>query len=593
MFIILFNNDQPVADTIRAQEDSIATDSVVVYEVPEIISLGNQYAEMADKILHAHHEIKPEVYNKDLIDALVPTSSMLYVYGDGQFTSLSLNGLDAHQTSIFLNYHRLNNPLFGYVNLSQFPSQFFETISVGTDTQNPSSNAINLITKINRYDKPYSYIGYTTGDFSTNIYTIDFTRPITNDLGLYLSGLYRTSQGYRDSADWKMGSFYADIYYNRFLPMRLDVLYSSSDYGTPGSSIDARYGRQIDQFLDASVMFGSIHHTAVLFYNQSTKEYSNLISNSSFDNSVRSYGLSTIHYHRLKPVHLLYGFTGSLNTIESDFYGSHRHNAVGLWATSNYVYKTLIISASGRVEVKNADDFFYAPKVAIGLQLFKSVYLVGTVVRGFRVPSLSELDSTTISSSYYNVIGNEDLRTEYYWKQTIGMMGQNFRLQFYTINFTDRIVVQPDINGYNTPSNVDSWHTMGIQTHLEIPLSFTTQTVQWKLSAGLSGNYLLKGDSLPFIPHYVSSLFIDAQRETERFTLGLVALGRFVGTRRDIAGQEISSFNIYSLVGTVRFLTLSCNLGIDNIFNKEYVYMPYYPMAPRNYNFSIQWEFWD
>lgn len=593
MFILFLNDSEAVIDTAQIEEDSVTIDTVAVYEVPEIISFGSQVTAMINSNLLTLHEIIPYAYNMNLSDAFFRTSSMLYLYGDGQFNSLSQNGLDPRQTNVFLNYHQLENPLFGYTNLSQFPIQFFETISAGTDIQHPSAHAINLITKINRYDKPYSSVSYTTGDFGTNIYNIDFTRPITNDLGFYLSGLYRQSQGYRDSSDWKMSSLSANVYYNHFIPMRCDILYSLSDYGIPGSTIDTLYARQRDRFTDASFVFGSAHHKAVLYLNQNTSEYSDPISSTPLATNITSYGISTIGFHELKNMQFLYGFNGTLSTIESDLYGSHKHNSLGLWTTAHYAYKTFIVSASGHGEVRNTDDFFFAPSVIIGLQVFKSTYIVGTVSRGYRAPSLSELDSTTTVSLYYRIIGNEDLRPEYYWKQQIGISRHNFTLQFYTIDFTDRIVVQPDADGYDKPVNIDSWHIFGAQTRLEVPLSFITQTARWELSAGLSGHYLFDGYSFPFMPRSISSLFISGKRETERFTLSIGAQGRFVDTRSEVNGQTVPSFTVFSAAGTVRFLALSLTLCIDNILNANYTYMPYYPMAPRNYNFSIKWEFWD
>ena len=587
MFIILMNEDSTTVD-------SITTDSLAAYGVPVIINLTNFPNRLLNKVFYTTREISPTGYELDLAEVLSLTPFMLDSYGQGQLNLVSQRGLDPNQTKLFLNGHRFDNYLFGFFDLRKLPVQFIERMEIGENTTGITSNTINLISKVNHYDKPYSYLNYTTGDWGTNIYNLDFTRPITNDFGFYLSGLYWGYEGYRTHSDVKINSFYTNFYYNQFIPMRLDIIYFSNDYGIHGNTLDTLYGRGNDKFLDVCYVNGFNNHKITLYYNLQQGNYADPFASTL---STKNYGLNTESYLHTDNFEFIYGFAGSMSNIKTDLYGYHEVSSLNFWAKLNKSFSRCVSSISNHVEWLNTYNIFYEPKILLGLNIFDATYLIGSVSRSFRIPSICETyEPRTIAYPYYGMNGNSDLQPEYYWIQEFGIKRENFILDFYKYDFTNHIINQFDTTGYYVPQNLSSWQTVGIENYLELPIAFTNPndtTSTTEISLGFASNYLFKGDSLPFVPKGMVNFFLSLKRKSARFTFALVAKQRTVSARQDISGQEMAPFSIFGLDGTIKFITLSCHLKIDNVFNRSYAIFSDYPMPPRSFTVSIKWEFWN
>lgn len=593
MFIMLVNGNVTVVDSVEVHEDSTAKDSAMVYEIPEIIDFGSD--SKIDRNLHSIQNIIPLDYDLNLTDAFIHTPLISISYGDGQLNLISKRGQYPGHTTLFLNNHRINNPLYGYIDLTKIPVQFIESITVGQNY--PGIQGLNVTSKVNHYDRPFSYIKYSTGDFGTNLYNADLTRPITNDLGFYLSGLYWSSHGHSLNDQFEITSFYSNLYYNQIIPMRLDILYFANDHGIPSNTLDTLNASAEDRFLDACLACGNSNHKIALYHTVNNSLYSDATAGVSYTNNVKNYGIENANYHNVKGYEINYRFIGQLSQIESDLYGSHSTHSLILWAALKKSFSRFLLSLSNQGELSNDNTFFYAPEISAGFNLFDSTYLFSTLSRYYRIPSLSETFFPSVMPySYYYIRGNEDLVPEYYWLQEIGIKRKNCTLTFYKYDYDNLIILQSDNGSYYTPHNIASWQTIGVESHCvaRIRLSNHSDTTSiTEIAAGYSGNYLFKGDSLPFIPKGNSSIFISFKRKTERFALDLILQEQFVDIRQDIYGQEIPLFRILSAVGTVRFLTLFFILRFDNILDENYAYIPDYTMAPRHLNFTVKWEFWD
>jgi outer membrane cobalamin receptor len=594
MFLFLINEEQTATDT-TFYEDSTAVDTIVIYEVPDIISMEDPLMKTVDRNLCLHYKRLSSVYYLSLTDAFLHTPFMLYIYGIGQFSAIARKGYEPHATAVYWNYHRLDDPLRGSFYLSALPIQFLEYISVGTDIIYPSCNTINAVSKVNRYDRPFSHAAYTTGSFRTSMYTADFTRPITNHGGFYLSGFHWNSQGYRENDNLNMSAFYAHAYYNQIVPARLDILYASSECAMADDILYTLDRNQSSTFIDGSLVSGYKNHTFALYHNQNIIDYKDTVANISARDDIRTYGFTTVSAHDFTRFEVLYSLSGSTQKVTSDLFGSHSINTLRLWAKTNMRYNNIIASVSALGESRNFDDVMFTPRIALGLQLFDSVYVTAAAVRGSRLPSLRERYAPDTIDQWCRIRGNENLGTEHYWEQSIGFTHNHGGLAVYKIDFSDRILPQPDTGGYYTFQTVDSWQTIGGEAKVEVPLYIhrTSENTGMEVTTGFSGNYVLRGDSFPYIPKDIASLYVMWERHTDRFTMGLMALARFVGMRKDIHGDDLSPFKVFSLAGTLRFITLSCTARCDNIFDETYSSLPDYPLAPRTIAVSIKWEFWD
>jgi outer membrane cobalamin receptor len=592
MFLFLMNSDSLPVDSVTV--DSVLADSIVVYEIPEIIDFYihdtvTYYAKAGMKKMSLFTG-----YDQSLLDYFFGTPFVLHVYGIGQLCTIAQRGENPEQTTFFLNGHRLNNPLFGYFNTAVLPVQFFESISTGGDIMASSSQSINLVSKINRYDRPFSYVNYTFGNFGSSMYNIDFTRPITNDIGFYLSGLYRTFDGYSEHNDFQITSFYTNVYYNQILPTRCDIIYFSNDYGIPHSSVDTLFGRGKDTFIDASFVAGLNNHRIGAYYTMNENDYSEPYAH---DASIKNYGLQTNSNHTIHDFIVRYGCMAQKSTIDSDLYGSRRMNEFALWVQLEKSFKRVFLTVASRGEWISDYDITYLPKIICGVDVYDSTYVTGTVSRHFRTPSITETyESNGFSCPYYPLKGNKDLLPEYYWIQEIGIQRKNlFVINCYKYDYTDRIITQLDSEGFYIPHNVDSWQTIGVEGYLEVPfyVHHGNENSVTEISAGCSGNYFFKGDSISLLPKSVLNLYLTFKSLTERFSFGVLVKERFTGMRYDMSGQELNSFGLFSMTGSIKFIALSCTLTLDNILDESYDYIPNYLMPPRSFALSIKWEFWN
>jgi hypothetical protein len=592
MFLFFIGDDSLPVDSISV--DSLAADSLSVYEVPEITNFymcdtapPYTIACMTKSGVFTGHD-------QSLIDYFFITPFMLHVYGIGQLCTIAQRGNNPEHTVFLLNGHRLSNPLFGYFNTVVLPVQFFESMSIGGDIMTSSSQSINLSSKINHYDKPFSYVNYTFGDFGNTMYNIDFTRPITNDIGFYLSGLYRDFEGYSGHDDFQITSFYTHLYYNQILPMRCDIIFFSNDYGLPHSPVDTLYGRGQDTFLDVSFVAGLHNHRLAAYYTMNENDYSEPYAHISL---MKNYGIQTRSNHTVHDFIVRYGCTAQRSTVSSDLLGSYNINECALWVQLEKSFSRLFLTVASRGEWISDYDLFYLPKIIIGVDVYDSTYVLGAVSRGFRTPSIAETyESNGISYPYYSIEGNKDLLPEYYWVQEFGIRKKNiFVVNFYQYDFTNRIVTQLDNEGSYIPQNIDSWQTIGVEGYFEVPfyVRHGGGNSLTEISAGYSGNYLFKGDSIPLVPKGISTVYLSLKRLTERFSFMVLGKERFIGMRHDMSGQELNSFGLFSISGTIKFITLSCTLTLDNVLDESYDYIPDYAMPPRSFALSIKWEFWN
>lgn len=579
--------------------DSITTDSSVVYEIPEIIQMGSESD--LDKIFSHRQTIDPEDYDIALSNTLFRTPFMTISYGNGQLQLLSQRGQDPSHTDISINNHRIDDPLFGAINLTSLPVQFIEKVCVDQDFF--STVSIDLKTKVNHYDKPFSSIRFMTGEFGADLYNIDFTRPITNEFGFYLSGLHWDAQGHRQNAQFQINSLYTNLYYNQIIPTRLDFIYFSNEHGTTEETTSIHNNTVKDRFIDIAVAGGTYHHKFAFYHTRMSSHYHDSLSNLLYEDVVRNYGIEFENYLVFQGYEISYDLGGVVHVIDIDPYSdpalsriSHTENSLQFWTSVNRSFHRTIFSLLNRCELKDSRDFFYVPRLAMGIVLFDSTLLTATLARNYRTPLFSETHfSDTIPHPSLSIRGNGDLLPEYYWVQECGIKRENSAVTFYKYDYDNPIVMQLDTNVHYTYQNIDTWQTIGLEGSFELPIHLDTRHNEslTDFSIGFSGNYLFKGDSLPFIPEAHAGIFLSLKRNTERFGLEITTRIQRVGARQDVQGNTLDPFTVISLIGSVRFITLSLMLHLDNISNENYAYVHPYTLEPRHLNFSLRWDFWD
>ena len=578
MFFILF---------LLANNDSTAVDTVQTYEIPEIVTFYNGLSVVG--------EVVPGYHEQSVADILASLPVSVLSYGFTPANGVRLRGANPYYTRIYMNGRRQRENCTGYFNLAQLSLHSFESVGYGRNITGSELSSLNFQSRINRYDKPYSYARFLFGSFQSNAYGIDLTRAITNDMGLYASGEYYRTDGFRDQSDAERASVYAHLYYNRFFPARLDLFYTDHDYGFPGTTGESRESRQEDKFLDVSTTIALGQSVMNFFYTAQNMAYADSQNGTFTEYRTKQLGADLAYHHELFGFAFDYGVISYFLDVDGTV-TSYSGVPLDLWAQLQKAILPLSFRVVGYFSKAGDHENFYCPGVEAACDLFQSTQLYVSLSRDARAPSDLEFHAVFDSMNpYLRIGGNEELVSEYCWMQEVGVRSEHFSIGYYRFNYDDFITVdQGSGNGYEYV-NIDNWLITGCDARFELPLRFFSNDSGNNVSLviGGSGNIILDGDSVLFTPQHQLGGHLSVMRETSRFTFGAVVRGEVYGGRMDLSGDELPGFGVLSAAGMVKFMGLSIVGRLNNILDEEYAFVPGYPMPPRNYDVSVKWEFWD
>jgi outer membrane cobalamin receptor len=571
--------------------DTTAADTVQTYEIPRIVTLWFHDETAYSDIRTA----RPVTGDHELIEVLFFSPFAILDFGGSQHATISRKGKDPHHSTLFLNGHRIDNPLFGYMDLSQLSAHPIDRIDMSDHML--GSECINIHSRVNQYDRPFSFVQFTWGDFGTNIYNLGFTRPITNDFGFYLSGSYLETDGYDSHSQRDLGSLYSNIYYNTIVPMRLDVTYTSGEYGVRRNTVDSLQATGYSDFADVSLVLGNDNHRTSLYYTVNHNDYEGISSDSLLTNITRNYGVDINNHSNFGDYTFAYQLMGVVSDVESELVGEHTVSSLNARVALQKSFKRLSLSLGARSEWYDERDWLHAPHVTARFLLADSARLSATISRDFRNPSLLELYGHSDVPQLYNwPVSNSSLVPEYMWVQELSFHWGMSAVTLYRHNYENMIAPCVDTEGNFTVQNIASWEHTGAEAHIVHTVHLTRDTSTQSntaISAGLSGNYMFSGDSLARAPKSHVRGFITFVRETPRFGLRLTTRAEHVSTQQNRTAHRDEPFTVFSTVAHIRFVTLTFSVHFDNLVDDTYAYIEGYEMAPRSGRFSITWEFWD
>ncbi|UCF70916.1 MAG: TonB-dependent receptor [candidate division WOR-3 bacterium] len=570
-----------------ATGDSTVTDTSKTYEIPEII---HPYGETRPA-----GETTPDYYEYTALDILKEFPVVPLAYGFGVMSKFMNKGRNPAYTRISLNGHPLNTQPFGYFSLGMLPFHTVEQMSFGRTAAGAEFGSFDFESKINSYELPYSFVQFMFGSFESNTYGFDLTRGITDNLGFYMSGSYHKTEGHRENTDAEILSAYSNIYFNLFLPVRLDICYANSDCGYPGSMSLPVEGRQKDEFFDVSTTIGFGKGMGTLYYERQTMDYLDTLYDRTWSVQIDHIGAISEQHDTLFDVMLDYGVNGFYTVLTGETYLPGKLVGFDAWLLLEKWFGRGVIRAAGKLENVSDHDVFLLPRIEVGVKPLGAAMIYAALSRDGRSPSDIETWAPFDTlNPFLTVKGFEFLRSEYCWCGEIGLRGKGFFLNLYRLSFTDYIsvFVVDDYIGYG---NLDAWETNGLEGYLNLPVRMynADSTASTEFAIGVSGNIVMNGDPVHYVSRHYASGTISAKRETERLGFGIALRGEYSGTRRDIDGTEYPGYKILSAAGFVKYMGLSCTLRLNNVLDAEYVYLRGYPMPPRNFDVSVKWEFWD
>lgn len=246
------------------------------------------------------------------------------------------------------------------------------------------------------------------------------------------------------------------------------------------------------------------------------------------------------------------------------------------------------------------------PKVGINVEPLSQLpfHMRASAGTSFRVPTFDDL---YYSDPYYS--GNQDLKPERSTDYDVGGVVEiggnrssvygNFDVDYYHIDTRDGIALLQLPNGVSTESNLQKLTSKGIELSLHL---------NYSPAVSITGNYFLgksldvsdPGDAttydkqLIYIPQEESSLMAEITPGIFRFVAAVQYIGkRFYTSDNSVS---ISPYALTYLSGsakvTVADLEFSARVSVDDLFNREYVVIPEYPMPGRMYKlaFSVQFD---
>lgn len=568
--------------------DSTAVDSVITYEIPEIIE------PLSD--MHPVGEIAVGYYDLTTLDMLMGLPVAPLAYGYGNWSTVMNKGQKPSYTRISVNGHMINTYPFGYVNLGLLPLHYFERLVFGHTASGAEFSSINFVSKMNRYERPYSLAHFMFGSFESNTYGFDLARGITDKLGFCLSGAHYETDGHRENADLRTLSAYSNIYMNYLLPVRLDVFYVNSDYGFPGSIQSPVEGRQKEEFLDISGTTRLREEILTLFYERQTLDYRDTVNDRTWGIKLDHFGAASEGRDTLLGVLVDHGGNFFVTLMEGDPYLSDISYGFDLSLRLEKSFGRGYVRAGGRIERSDYDDPILMPRCELGVKVLGSAEVYAAYLGDARSPSELETSAPLDSlNPYLTIAGNGHLEPEYCWCGEIGLRSDKYVLNAYRITFNDYITVFTEFPGFCQYGNLNTWEMQGIEVYTNLPLRVYSpdSSKMSEFVVGLAGNVTVSQDSAPRFPVLITGAFAAFRRDTPRFGFGLTLRAEYCSETYDLFGAEYSGYTVFSVAGLVKFMSLSCVLRLNNIFDEDYAYVPFYPLPPRNFDVSVKWEFWD
>lgn len=545
-------------------QDSIVVDSVKKYEIPAVVNFSQ--ADVFDSSLKQTRVIEPVLFFTGFKEVINLTPYLIKDQG------YSLDIIAPYPLEMFLHSHSLNNYFTESFNLVLLPINFLKTARLNNGS-GKDFQRLEIDTKVNTYEKPYSYL-YFTMFGSNTIYNLDFTRAITNDIGFYLSGLYSREYKDYDQLYLRTNGGYANIYYNQFIPARLDVIFTDNDYGTLWS---------ID-FSDITLTAGNELYKFALFRTANGTEYLDTLNNIRYQNHLTTYGTNHQMLFSYKNIENIFGFNATMNRFEYGFNSFKNDNDLEFYQGVNYSLNRFCAGLGYSVNYKLDKNLYFNPGGEIKYDIFDNMRIFGGLSLFHRRANfIAYYGNENLAIKDFNIMGNPDIKDEKYFRKEVGLQIKKLSFNFYHCAISNPISYRRDSANYYSAVNFEKGEIAGLKLFYDIPLG------RYFSCAG-AFNYLLNNEPSSTFPRTNAKLYLNWQRKTERSVICLFTKFNYVSDRYDLAENHYGQFWTIAPGLTIKFLTLKLSMMIDNILDQK---PADFPDVERAFNLEIKWEFWD
>ncbi len=524
------------------------------YAIPEIISFST--TGILDSALNQIRVIEPDIFLSGFSDLFRNSPYIMKEKG------YIVNLLSLYPFTVLINSHYLDQYFSKGFNFTVFPYNFIKSVVFIKKYINSGVNSIDLNTKFNNYDQPYSYLYFTLFGPNT-IYNMDFTRALTNSAGFYLGGLY--SRHYRNAEKLylRTNAGYANFYYNHFMPMRLDIVITGNSYDTI-INLD---------FSDITLTAGEDFYKFIFFRTASK------INNKERENQFLTYGTQ----------HKFLFYLGNLeNTFEIDVLtsqfkpGKYKNNKVDFSQNTNCKFNKIIAGIGYRVDY-GSDKIYFEPEARLNFEILNKAKIFARSGLFNRRPDfIAHYGNYEFVDRNLIIKGNPDIKAETYFHREIGVVFRNSEINLYNANIKNQIIYQTTGNDSCSVVNVDNKIT-GIEGILISPV------IKGFSATGVC-NYQIYNDFPSAFPDFFTNFTLNWKRKTERSVMNVYTRFNYVNARHCPSGNYYEPFFTISPGLSLKFLTLHLGLIFDNVTDTR---PEDFPEIVRNFSMEIKWEFWD
>jgi iron complex outermembrane receptor protein len=611
-------------------------DSIKTYKGNEIVISANRSEIMIKNspsfITIINEEQVSHLNGNKLADKLLSTCGItIKDYGYSGLRTISMRGMSAEHTLVLYDGDKLNSEQNGVCDLSSIMLEDLESIEVlrgGSSSYFGTAavgGIINIIPK-QVYEGFGVNIGYTIGSNNYNKYRISTNGNIAdinysaifvnensdNDYQYRFKDLDVLYEGDRKNSRFSINQFSINLNSNIMENSSLNLFtkYNYSDREIPDIILRPfSQAKQIDKEIHSILKFnynaGNIKFSIspsyrYMYYRYTDPLIGNGISSLEGKSNVSRFGInSNMSILVSEYLSSSLGIECSSSNIECvDYTEKELRNQVALFLGGEVKpFRNGMVTIFPAVRYDYYDDFGsrFSPKIAVNMDVFRSlVFFKSGYSDNFRAPTFNEL--------YWNPGGNKNLKPEksncfdigfsFYYNNVVGI---NSEINYYSINTKNRIIWLPYRGTIWQPVNIQNVKSDGIEYFLEF-LFFDrvlslSGSYTYTNSKNISDGDANEGKFLPFIPRH--NMIASIGFSKWNISSGLQF--RFISSRyTDESNSRISQLRYYHLADLYlqyKFnlfqLEVFIKLETNNMYNSEYVVLPYYPTPLREYKLSF------
>lgn len=534
----------------------------------------------------------------------------------GNLSTPSIRGTGYGHVAILWNGFAVQSPMNGGIDFSIFSVDSYNQISLikGGNSAIYGSGAIGgtislennlklnngwkgqLLTNVNS-NKNYGFHGNTT--FSTDILAFNLNLNYQNNRNEYTFGKKRTiqknahhlleSQAFNFLLKLKKNQFLKFWAYfdnvDRDISSSRTAAYNDEKMRTKSAKIGAEW----------SLLNNKSKQTVRLGYFRDSLNFTSQSINS-FSRTDVMIGQFVSKYYFKNNIKWEWGFQEEYALARGNNIIKEARNQLAAFSSLAFDWNQWSTSFSMREALLDDEIVPFTFTLGAQYQWIDNFKLNGNISKNFRAPTLNDL--------YWPSLGNPNLKSENGWSGEIGF-NFNYKNWLFTSTYfhiigTDWIIWTPNNMGLWTPNNNLKVSSQGIESGLIYQKNINKWKINFSSSLTLTKsilkeNYSKQGDSdigkqLIYVPKVraLARLSLAYRKITLNYQHRYTSSVRT--TQRQLDGYSIGNLD-FTYQPTVFKNRMSIKLDVENIWNRNYEVVSFYPMPLRYFAFRVGYYF--